>query len=359
MKPLMLVLIVFLSLACVVGPGGAGTEAVPTTNSADAAPDSGGAPSSGAAQTLATSQPVSPDGLDPNPPANPVKLIFLHHSTGEAWLADDHGGLGIALQNNNYFVSDTNYDWGPDAIGSYTDIGNWTTWFRGTNSPVIMAAVYAESEQHAGYSRLAADPGGENEIILFKSCFPNSALQGSPGDPIPAIANNPLREQDSGSSDHTISNAKGIYIDLLNYFSAHPEKLFVVLTAPPLSSGTYAANARAFNNWLVNDWLAGYPNRNVAVFDFYNVLTSNGGNANTNDLNQETGHHHRYRNGAIQHLASGGSNTLAYKTGDDHPSSAGDQKATAEFLPLLNIFYHRWKDAPLSYYFSYIPAIKN
>jgi len=35
-------------------------------------------------------------------------------------------------------------------------------------------------------------------------------------------------------------------------------------------------------NWLVNDWLAGYPYNNVAVFDFYNVLTSNGGNTNTN-----------------------------------------------------------------------------
>ena len=69
------------------------------------------------------------------------------------------------------------------------------------------------------------------------------------------------------------------------YFAAHQNKLFVVIAAPPLISGTYAANARAFNNWLVNDWLASYPYQNVAVFDYYTVLTSNGGNANTNDLN--------------------------------------------------------------------------
>ena len=53
------------------------------------------------------------------PPAAPVKLIFIHHSTGESWLADDHGGLGLALRDNDYFVSDTNYGWGPDEIGDH------------------------------------------------------------------------------------------------------------------------------------------------------------------------------------------------------------------------------------------------
>ena len=44
-----------------------------------------------------------------SPPASPVKLVFIHHSTGQAWLEDGHGGLGVALRDNNYFVSDTNY----------------------------------------------------------------------------------------------------------------------------------------------------------------------------------------------------------------------------------------------------------
>lgn len=66
---------------------------------------------------------------NPDPPASPVKLIFIHHSTGGNWLADPntdqpYGGLGIALLNNNYFVSATNYGWGPDNIGDRTDIGH-------------------------------------------------------------------------------------------------------------------------------------------------------------------------------------------------------------------------------------------
>jgi len=56
------------------------------------------------------------------PPATPVKLVFIHHSTGEAWLADGHGGIGIALRDNDSFVSDTNCGWGPDAIGDTTDV---------------------------------------------------------------------------------------------------------------------------------------------------------------------------------------------------------------------------------------------
>jgi hypothetical protein len=300
---------------------------------------------------------MSPFALNPNPPATPVKLIFIHHSTGQAWLTDNYGNLGIALRDNNYFVSDTNYGWGPNSIGSSTDIGNWYDWFRGPNSPSYMTALYAESGQTFTYSRRASDPSGPNEIILFKSCFPNSALQGNQTDSVPAIAANPLRGQSAGSAAHAFANAKGIYIDLLNYFAAHQEKLFVAIAAPPLIDGTYAANARAFNNWLVNDWLAAYPYKNVAVFDYYTVLTSNAGNVNTNDLGLTTGNHHRLSNSSIQHTVSS-ANTSAYPTVDDHPSSAGDLKATGEFIPLLNIFYHRWKDAQIAQKLIYIPLMK-
>lgn len=291
---------------------------------------------------------AAPD--NPSPPSSPVRLIFIHHSCGENWLEDSNGGLGIALRDNNYFVSDTNYGWGPGSIGDSTDIGNWWDWFRGSSSPTYLAALYAESGQNSSYSRLGTNPGGENEVIMFKSCYPNSALEGSPGDPVPPIGSNPLKGQGSGSSYHTVANAKGIYIDLLEYFKTRQDKLFVVITAPPLRDGTYAANARYFNNWLVNDWLDSYPYNNVFVFDFYNVLTSNGGGPYASDLGWESGNHHRWHNGAVQHKTDGGSDTLAYPTGDDHPNYVGNQKATAEFVTLLNVAYNRFAggsaDAP-------------
>ncbi|MFZ5855578.1 MAG: hypothetical protein ACOYZ6_02005 [Chloroflexota bacterium] len=254
-----------------------------------------------------------------NPPSSVVKLIFIHHSTGENWLRDDYGRLGETLGANNYFVSDTNYGWGPNSIGDRTDIPNWLEWFRSDDTATYMTALFNESDQNSSYTRTLADPGGENEIVMFKSCFPNSALEGSPLDP------------PDPNPGLTVGHAKYVYNELLEYFATRPDKLFVVITAPPLSDGTYAANARAFNNWLVYNWLweNNYTQSNVAVFDFYNVLT-------------HSTYHHRFYTGDIQHYF-GNWNTLYYPSGDDHPSIAGSRKATTEFIPLLNVYYRRWK----------------
>jgi hypothetical protein len=256
---------------------------------------------------------------DPSPPGAPVKLIFIHHSTGENWLTDGYGNLGQTLDVNNYFVSDTNYGWGPNEIGDRTDIPDWPEWFASADTPTYMTALFTESGQHSSYTRALTDPGGENVIILFKSCFPNSALEGNPDDP------------PDPNGWLTVGHAKWVYNEILPYFGAHPEKLFIVITAPPLSDATYAANARAFNQWLMYDWLAenSYTQANVAVFDFYNVLTG-------------PNNHHWFHNDAEEHVFTPGMNTLYYPSGDDHPSVAGSQKATDEFIELLNVFYHRW-----------------
>jgi hypothetical protein len=307
---------------------------------------------------------------NPDPPASPVKLIFIHHSTGGNWLADPngdgpYGGLGSAMMNNNYFVSATNYGWGPNGIGDRTDIVNWPEWFTGPDRDTITTAVYIETGQsflgYGTWSRLAVDPGGQNEIIMFKSCFPNSNLYGSPLD-------SPLAEPNDW--EYSVANAKAVYNNLLTYFTSRQDKLFIIITAPPLSVSDYpddpdmspaarAANARAFNNWLVLDWLSGYAHKNVAVFDYYNLLTSNGGTVDINDAGQSGGNHHRWWNSAIQHIQGLNNNFAAYPSGDSHPSSAGHQKATSEFVSLLNIYYHRWRSGLETPVLSVTPASRN
>ena len=271
------------------------------------------------------SAPAVQQGDNPDPLDHVVKLIFIHHSTGENWLWDDYGSLGQALANNNYFVSDTNYGWGPNSIGDRTDIPDWLEWFASADTPTHLEAVYNESGQNSSYTRLPDNPGGENQIIIFKSCFPNSALEGSPDDP------------PSADGWLTVGHAKYVYNEILQYFATRPDKLFIVITAPPLIDSTNANNARAFNQWLVNDWLAenNYNLPNVAVFDFYNVLTG-------------PDNHHRFVNGQVEHVFTTGMNTEYYPSGDDHPNAEGSRKATEEFLPLLNIFYHRWEDGQSS-----------
>ena len=172
-----------------------------------------------------------------------------------------------------------------------------------------LAALYAESGQTRGYSAPGDRPRRRERDRHVQVLLPQLAPGRQPRRSA-HVGDNPLRGQDAGSEHHTVANAKGIYNDLLAYFATRQDKLFVVITAPPLAQASTdasrAANARAFNNWLVNDWLDGYPHNNVAVFDFYNVLTSNGGNADTNDLGQATGNHHRWWNGAVQHMPDRG-----------------------------------------------------
>ncbi|MHB1361155.1 MAG: hypothetical protein ACYCW5_00970 [Thermoleophilia bacterium] len=313
---MLILLPVFLLISILPGCGGADNSASPGTGSDEAQ------------RTPASTGAAVPGGIRSTndiPSGQSVRLVFIHHSVGEDWLDDTKGGLGKALMDNNYFVSDTNYGWGPpdldtgyESIGDHTDIGYLYNWFAGPNSSAYLQALYAENGENTGspYSRLARDPGGENEIVVIKSCFTNSALGGSPNDPAATVAN-PLRGQGSGSEVQTVGNAKGIYDDLLGYFATRQDKLFVLVTSPPLieadTTPEAAANARALSRWLSNDWLADYPYGNVVVFDLFDTLTSNGGNFS------------------------------AYGTEDSHPGGPGLQKATGEFVTMLNSSYQAWR----------------
>jgi hypothetical protein len=211
--------------------------------------------------------------------------------------------------------------------------------------------LYREQGQRSDYARLEdPDPTRENEIVLIQSSFANSHLSGLPTDP-PTAGANALRGQPSWSGEMTVGNAKGIYNDILEYFRGHPEKLFVVVTAPPLTGDETtpeeAANARALNEWLVNDWLEGYSQKNVAVLDFFGTLTSNGGSANENDLGAETGSHHRWWSGAVQHVnAESDVSAYAESVTGSQPTTAGMEKATVELVTLLNYYRNRWKGLP-------------
>lgn len=270
-------------------------------------------------------QPSSAQEINPAPPSEPVKLIFIHHSVGENWLTDGYGNLGRTLGENNYFVSDTNYGWGPDSIGDATDYYNWYDWFLGPESSRYMNAVFNETEQNSSYTRSLSDPGGENQIVIFKSCFPNSDLSGDPDAP------------PSDGEWFTVSHAKYVYNQILAYFGTRPDKLFIAITPPPLLDSANAKNARQFSRWLVEDWLEenNYPLNNVVVWDLHNVLT-------------HPDNHHRILNGTVEYVINNGNGTLYYDSdGDEHPNEIGSQKATSEFIPMLNMFYNRWiSEAP-------------
>ena len=229
-------------------------------------------------------------------PGSTVNLVFIHHSVGAGWLAD---GLNDALNKNNYHLADIYYGW--KTYGDNTNTTDWPTWF----TDKVMDLVYDEKGTMTGHNSISAAPG-ENTVIMFKSCFPNS---------------------DVGESN---TDEKDIYKSLIPYFEKHPDKMFILVTPPPMRYIPTPKLTRSLCNWLTDrktGWLANLKTSNVFVFDLYNVLT---------DKNA----HHRYINGAESHVVVSGEDLLYYPNGeDDHPNTAGNQKAAEEFIGLLNYWY--------------------
>lgn len=248
--------------------------------------------------------------LNTTPPSSTVKLVFIHHSCGGNWLADGNGNLGHKLNENNYYVTETDYDWDAepnDNLGDHTDTPDWPSWFNNDKMPYVY-----KNNLHSAYQNIIANPGGENEIIMFKSCFPMSEVGNS------------------------ITDEKTVYNNIKSYFASHQNKLFVLITPPGETDVESYTKTRELCNWLVdteNGWLKGYTGKNILVFDFYGVLS-------------ETGSHHRVVGDHVEHLyASNYDGTSPYHDGDDHPNSQGNQKATNEFIPLLNYAYNVWNNS--------------
>jgi hypothetical protein len=264
-------------------------------------------------------------GFGDAPPARPLKLLFIHHSCGGQLLAaagpevetnaiyttsPNGGGLQRRLEQAGYEVHQASYG---SKIGEHTDLFDWLPKFREQMNQVLACDLQDSSYRD----------GRWNEIVVFKSCFPNNDFV-SAGTP-PGNPNGP---------ELTVWNAKAAFTPLLEEFRKYPRVLFVCVTAPPLASGASAQPrwkqlakkllgrrsslsvsaplAREFNNWLSgrDGWLKDGQLTNVVVFDYYDILT---------------------RDGA--------SNLSCYPTGggfDSHPSRDGNEKAAAAFVPFLN-----------------------
>lgn len=260
-----------------------------------------------------------------SPPATPLRFLFIHHSCGGELLAapgpangincinishPNGGGLRALLENNSYEVHEASYC---SKLGEHTDIFDWRPKFQNEMDQILECDVQDTPRKD----------GLRNNIVAFKSCFPNNQFKSEgapPGNP--------------AGPELTVWNAKAAYRALLDEFRQHPEILFVCVTAPPLASQARPQPlwkrmakkilgrasrldaggplARQFNNWLAdtNGWLKDYPLKNVVVFDYYDVLT---------------GH--------------GASDFCLYPTGDgydSHPSSEGNRLAAGAFVPFLN-----------------------
>lgn len=274
-------------------------------------------------------------GFAATPLAKPLDLLFIHHSCGGELLATpgpedgtncilrshpNGGGLRTLLEQSSYLIHEASYG---SRLGQQTDLFDWLPKFRSQMDQILSCDLQ---------DNLYAN-GRRNQIVVFKSCFPNNLFRSegvAPGDPT--------------GPELTVWNAKATYTALLDEFRKSPNVLFVCVTAPPLapkappqplwkqlvkkvlgrpnSLPVSAPLARQFNNWLssTDGWLKNYTLKNVLVFDYYDILT---------------GH--------------GRSNLSIYPTGngfDSHPSSAGNTDAANALVPFLNRAVRRAGLAP-------------
>jgi len=312
------------------------------------------------------------------PPTSTVKLAMIHASIGRGWLGLDYenqyGNFGGRLTENNYYVSDLDRDWdaaanenvfsnrgdSPLEIGTghsalYRCFADVTPQGNGkTQSQNILESVFTADHAFSmgtAYLRNLPNPGGENTVILFKPTHISSAVKD--GNSVPWTN---LKDAPPHSDAHTLPNIKALYIDLVNYFKQYPNKMFVLITPPPFgpaesgnpdfSNTVYAANARTLNNWFVHQWLQDldYADKNVYVLDFYNVITG------PNNHHRVIGSPGSY---SIQHVVEAGSSNFGYSgyyqnAGDPHPGPGGaagspGNKLSQEFVPLLNVYYHKFQ----------------
>ncbi len=215
-------------------------------------------PSAAQPTRAAATQPAAPSVV--SKPGTFRKIIFLHHSTGEALIAE--GGVRERLTALGYEF----YDHG------YNDDG--LTLANGQRANMSFN-IPDDNTDPDGFNALFAQPVTspptnalshlmQYDVIAFKSCFPTSDIQ----------------------SNEQLEEYKTYYRNIRAVMDRYPNKIFIVVTPPPLvpaaTEATIAARARAFANWLKSaEYLSGHPN--VFTFDFFNLLAES--NTGARDYN--------------------------------------------------------------------------
>lgn len=185
-------------------------------------------------------------------------LFFLHHSTGDGLISGGDMRGVIAGYNAAHGTSFAFWDHGYNGDGLRDPNGNVTgTSYEIPNdntNPDGLHYLWTSIGSDATTCRNSILAG--HQVIAFKSCFPASDIPDT----------------------DALNQYKTWYLEMRSAFDQHPDRLFVVMSTPPLhrlaTDATAAANARSFANWLKSqEYLAGHAN--VVCFDLFDYLAGN------------------------------------------------------------------------------------
>jgi len=187
-------------------------------------------------------------------PDQPKRIIFMHHSTGQALV--EQGGVREAFTKLGYQFWDHGYndDGLTDASGEKPGV-NWDMPDDNTD-PDGWQKIFAQRVAQPATNTLSHML--EYDVIIFKSCFPASDIQ----------------------DDDQFENYRTYFLSIRDVIDKYPGKLFIAFTTPPLvpdsTSPEAAARARRWAGYLTSpEYLDGHPN--IFVFDFFNQLADKDG----------------------------------------------------------------------------------
>ncbi|MFZ5905839.1 MAG: Ig-like domain-containing protein [Nitrospirota bacterium] len=233
------------------------------------------------------------------PPASLTNLFFLHHSTGDGLVVQGDMRSVIASYNSAHGTLFEFWDHGYNWDGLRNPSGEFT----GTNydipgdntDPDGLYDLWTSSEaEHVNARNQILN---NHEVIAFKSCFPASAIPDA----------------------ETLTQYQAWYLAMRDFFDTRPDRLFIVMSTPPLhrlaTNATEAAHARTFADWLCSDaYLSGHPN--VRCFNLFDYLAQgNDGSPHANMLRYDYEGDH--------------------SDSDSHPNTAANQTVGPVFAEFL------------------------
>lgn len=215
---------------------------------------------------VADSRSVVSDGQFTN-------IVFLHHSVGQNLIRQ--GRVREQFAEAGYHFWDHGYNSRGLVRPNGTATGYGYNVPNDNTNPDGLARIFAQPVYW-----LPINTFGEllrHEVIAFKSCFPVSNI----------------------TSDEQLETYKTHYLSMRDVMDRHPDRIFIILTPPPLNPSQTdpdaAARARAFSNWLTSDeYLSGHPN--VLTFDLFDSLAEDDPTAPDRNMLREA-----YRDGTDSH----------------------------------------------------------
>jgi hypothetical protein len=179
-----------------------------------------------------------------------TNIIFLHHSTGNNLI--EQGRVRERFEQGGYHFWDHGYnDQGlRDPAGKYAGYSYNVP--DDNTDPDGLARIFSQRAYGLPLNTLSGLL--QHQVIAFKSCF----------DPANHI-----------TTDRQLETYKAWYMGMRVVMDRYPDKIFIVVTDPPLNpaetNSQEATRARAFANWLKSsEYLNG--RRNVFTFDLYGYL---------------------------------------------------------------------------------------